>query len=147
MQGLTTDLSNRQMKHKEVYQNAIKISYRLEENVLIVFVNGKRSLHDTLYYWEKIAQTCEENQLNNVQLTLALRGKFSPFDGIKNHQQVIDFLKSLDLNVALTDLNGLSQKDTQVACNMAASQGLNFAYFESEITASSWLNQFLLETV
>ena len=147
MEGLQNELSAVSINQKEIYQNAIKISYRLEANMLIVFVTGKRSFDDSLYYWKKIIEICDVNQLENVQLTLALRGKFSPFDGIKNYQQVIDLVKPFDINVALIDLNGLSQNDSQVACNMASSQDLNCAYFENELKARHWLKQFSLETV
>jgi len=151
MEGLKTVLfdlqtGGKQIKTKEIYQNAIKISYRIESELLIVFVTGQRSLDDTLYYWKKIIELCDKNQIDNVQLTLALRRKFLPFDGIKNYQQVIDFVKNFDINVALIDLNRLSQKNSQVACNMAASQSLNCAYFENELESRAWLNQFLTET-
>ena len=146
MQDLQTKLTAQPINQKDIFHNAIKISYRLEENMLVVFVMGKRSFEDSHYYWQKVIEICEENNIENVQITLALRGKYTPFDSIKNYQQMIDFVKPFDINVALIDLNGLSKKDSQIACNMASSQGMNCSYFDNELKARYWLNQFSLET-
>ncbi len=146
MEGLQVKLSDVQTKQKEIYQNSIKISHQIEANILIVFVTGKRSLDDSLYYWKKIIQFCQENEIENIQLTLALRGKFEPFEAIKNYQLVIDIVKSHDFNIAIMDLNGLSKKDTKVACNMASSQGMSCTYFDNEIRARAWLNEKSMAT-
>lgn len=151
MKDLLAEVPKIQVGQKDTYQNAIKISHRIESdahsNCLVVFVTGKRSIDDTIYYWQKIIQLCQNNEVENIQLTLALRGKFEPFIAIENYQVIIDLVKPFDFNIGLMDLNGLSQKDSQVACNIASSQGINCAYFEKEIDARIWLNEQVMEAV
>ena len=116
-----------------------KLSYRVENGILICFVTGERSSDETLEHWQELINKCHYEDISMLLMTMALRGKFSPFEAIENYQAIIEMLKPTDLKVALVDLNHLSAPDSQVACNMGVSQGLNTAYFDSERKAKAWL--------
>jgi len=116
-----------------------KISFRAEDGILSCFITGERSDDEALDYWQELINECHHQDISRLQLTIALRGKYSPFDAIKNYQSIISMLKPSGIIVAVLDLNHLSAPDSQVACNMAASQGLNVAYFGLEKDAKAWL--------
>jgi hypothetical protein len=124
-----------------------KLSYQVENGILMCFLTGERSVGEALEYWRKLIRYCQIHQISRLQLTIAMRGKFSPFEAIKNYQAIIDLLKPLKLKIAIVDLNHLSAADSQVACNMGASQGLNAAYFETEEQAKSWLMSESVEKI
>lgn len=103
------------------------------------FVTGERSQNTNFEHWHQIVDICEHKKIYLVQMTIALRGKYSRFDAISNFQTIIEIVKPQNLKIAVVDLNHLSSSDSQVACNMAASQGINCNYFDSEEKAKKWL--------
>ena len=118
---------------------ASKISFKVENHVLSCFVIGERSIDEALKYWGQLIKKCQQEDISRIQMNLAVTGRFSPFEAIQNYQAIIDLLKQVDLKIALVDLNQISAPDTQVGCNMGASQGLNMCLFNSEQKARSWL--------
>jgi len=116
-----------------------KISFRIENDILNCFVTGDRASTSVLDYWQQLINKCHQENIHQVQLTLALRGKFNPIDAIECYQSIIEMLKPAGLKIAAVDLNHLSASDTQVSCNMAASQGIDVSFFESEGEAKDWL--------
>jgi len=115
------------------------ISFRIENDILLCFVTGERGCGSVLEYWQKLINKCHQEDIQLVQITLALRGKFNPFDAIESYQSIIEMVKPTSLKIATVDLNHLSASDTQVSCKMGASQGLDVAYFDSEDAAKEWL--------
>ena len=118
---------------------ASKIYFKVENDVLSCFVTGERSIDEALKYWDQLIKKCQQDDISRIQMNLAVTGRFSPFEAIQNYQAIIDLLKQVDLKIALVDLNQISAPDTQVGCNMGASQGLNACYFNSEQKAKAWL--------
>jgi len=116
-----------------------QVSYRVEKEVLLCFIIGARSKAATLGYWQQMLDRCQAEGLTRLQITVALTGRFSPVEGVDQYQKIIDALKTTHFKFALIDLNQESSKGSQVGCNMAASQGVNIAYFESEQKAKTWL--------
>ena len=116
-----------------------KVSLKVENNILKCFMTGKKSIDEGLIYWQQIVDKCEKENLSRIQVSLAVTGRFSPFEAIGNYQLIINILKQVDIKIAIIDLNNSSASDTQICCNMAVSQGLNLCYFESQQEASSWL--------
>lgn len=103
------------------------------------FMTGERNTANGYQQWQEMIQKCQSENINKAQVTLALRGKLSPFEAIKSYQKIIEVLKPGNVKVALIDLNHLTLKDSQVACRMGASQGLNIAFFNQEEQAQNWL--------
>lgn len=118
---------------------ASKISLKVENGILKCFMTGEKSIDDALKYWKQLIHQCEKNKLSHIQMSLAVTGRFSPFEAIGNYQSIINILKPADVKIAIVDLNHSSASDTQVGCNMAISQGINLCYFESEQAATNWL--------
>lgn len=116
-----------------------KISFKVESGILSCFMTGKRSIDEALEYWQQLIKKCQQDDISRIQMNLAVTGRFSPFEAIKNYQAIIDLLKQVDLKIAVVDINQISAPDTQVGCNMGASQGLNMCHFSSEIEARTWL--------
>ncbi len=116
-----------------------KISYRVENDVLMCFVTGERSSNETMEYWQESVDKCQSEDLSRIQMNLAMNGRFGPFEAIQNYQSIIQMLKSTNLRIAVVDINLASAPDSQVACNMGASQGLDVSYFASEKEAKAWL--------
>ena len=106
----------------------------------MTFVTGDRSGKESINYWQEIINKCHHERKNKVLVAMALRGKFLPFEAIEIYQTIIEMLKHSELQVALVDLNHLSASDSQVACNMAVSQGINISYFDSELAALEWFS-------
>jgi hypothetical protein len=111
----------------------------MEGSLLMCFMTGERNGANGYEQWQELIQKCQSEELSRIQITLALRGKLSPFEAIKSYQSIIEILKPANLKIALIDLNHLTLKDSQVACNMGASQGLNIAFFKQEEQAQDWL--------
>ena len=103
------------------------------------FVTGERTSDSVLDIWAELVNECHHHDINLVLVTMALRGKYEPFKAIEIYQSVIEMLKHTHLAIALVDLNHLSAPDSQVACNMGLGQGINTAYFASQIDAKTWL--------
>lgn len=116
-----------------------KISFKIENSILSCFVTGERSIDESLEYWSQLIKKCQLDDIYRVQMNLAVSGRFSPFEAIEDYQAIIDLLKSTDLKIAVVDLNQISAPDTQIGCNMGASQGLNVCHFYSEQKAKNWL--------
>ena len=116
-----------------------KISFVVENNVLMCFLTGERSSVEIANHWKLMIEKCESENIKKILMNLALVGKFDPFEAIKNYQSVIELLKNQPLKVAITDMSLISSPDTQVACNMGASQGINVEYFDCKEDAINWL--------
>ncbi len=116
-----------------------KISFKVENNILKCFMTGKKSIDDAIILWKQIVDKCEKDNLSRIQVSLAVTGRFSPFEAIGNYQLIINILKQVDIKIAIIDWNNSSASDTQICCNMAVSQGLNLCYFDSQQGASRWL--------
>ncbi len=123
-----------------------QVSYRVEKDVLLCFIVGKRAEAKTLDYWQDLLDRCQQEGLKKLQITMALTGHFSPVIGIDQYQKIIDLLKQTDLKIALLDLNRSSARGSQVGCNMAASQGVDVAYFDTEYEAKQWLDSAVKQT-
>ncbi len=116
-----------------------QVSYRVEKEVLLCFVIGTRAEAATLDYWQQMLDRCQQEGLKRLQITMALTGRFSPVVGVNQYQKIIDLLKTTDFKFALIDLNQESAGGSQVGCHMAASQGVNIAFFETALPAQHWL--------
>ncbi|MDQ7049069.1 MAG: hypothetical protein Q9M92_05810 [Enterobacterales bacterium] len=116
-----------------------QVSYRVEKEVLLCFIIGERAEAATLDYWQQILDRCQQEGLKKLQITVALTGRFSPVVGVDQYQKIIDLLKTRDYKYSLIDLNQESAGGSQVGCHMAASQGVDIAYFEKENEALDWL--------
>ncbi len=116
-----------------------KIAFKVENGILACFITGERSTYEALEYWSQLLDKCKREKLSRIQVNLAIKGRFSPFEAINNYQSIIEMVKQVKLKIALVDLNQISATDTQVGCNMGASQGLNIRCFGSEQKARNWL--------
>ncbi len=116
-----------------------KLSFNIEDDILACFITGERSDDSILDIWANIINQCHYHNLSQVQVTMALRGKYQPFEAIEIYRAVIAMLIPAELSLAVVDLNHLSATDTQVACNMGHIKGINVSYFESQTDAKAWL--------
>jgi hypothetical protein len=116
-----------------------KISFKIENSILACFITGERTIDVALEHWAQLLDKCKQENISRIQMNLAVKGRYSPFEAINNYQSIIEMLKQVKLKIALVDLNQISAPGTQVGCNMGASQGLNIRYFDSVQKARSWL--------
>lgn len=116
-----------------------KITFNIEDDILTCFVTGKRHGDAVLEIWESLVNKCHHEDVKLVQVTMALRGKYEPFAAIEIYQAVIEMLKPTGIKVALVDLNHLSVRDSQVACNMAVGKGIHASFFDQPADARTWL--------
>jgi hypothetical protein len=116
-----------------------KISFNIEDGILVCFITGDRSNQKALQIWSEILHQCQQHDLSLVQVTMALRGKYQPFKAIEIYRSIIALLLPAQVSLAVLDLNHLSAPDTQVACNMGYIKGITVSYFDSQTEAKNWL--------
>ncbi len=116
-----------------------EISFSIENNIVMSFVTGKRTKENSIKLWQQAFDRCEQENIKKLQMNLALDGHFSPFEAINNYQSIIEIVKNRGLQIAVVDINRNSSSETQIGCNMGASQGVNVNYFNSESEAMRWL--------
>jgi len=119
---------------------SLKIAFKVENNILKSFVTGERSFDGSIKYWKVLIDKCKQENTSRLLLTIAIRGQLNPIESIEYTQSIIDMLKNTNLIIAIVDQNSLSARNTQIGCNMGASQGLHVSYFDTEKTASAWLS-------
>ena len=116
-----------------------KLSFNIDNDIVACFITGERSDESILDIWAEVINQCHYHNLSQVQVTMALRGKYQPFKAIEIYRSVIAMLVPENLSLAVVDLNHLSATDTQVACHMGYIKGINVSYFESQNDAKTWL--------
>ena len=122
------------------------IHTELHQGILVAEVSGVRSAHETevaeaaVDTWLRLAARCHEAGVERMLVHIRLSGALPTSATFASIIYLGRISWDPALRIAVMDHGDQSRRATEFACRMAASRGHQFAYFDDEAAAATWLS-------